>query len=411
MHLSRFQPLEHTLAKLLVSVFGGGLIGVLAWGEGRTAALALLLPIYLSFMPSRLYVYLAAAAYHLATVRGAVVFIGGWFDQSLLAGLGAWSVYGIVGALPWVLTWWPNKDKSWTLAASIAAGYILSFAPFFAPLQGGHPLVGWGFVLQGWGWWGLCASIAATFAIVMMARHIRLIVFMTAAVALVALSLVQPRMNMSSNEGVMSVQTTWGAPPHNLDTIFQRYDLMDQSIRAIAKQLDEKPKVLVFPETSLGIYDRSFAHGFRVNVVNPAVRTGVGVVVGREYMSKDGALFNQAVFVSPEGAISSIDQRQPAPLSMWRPWAETGSFSVDLTRESMLDLGTSGKARVLICYEEYLPYLWFIDEWRGDHDFVIAMANAWPTEDKTLMHVQALHTEGMARLFGRQVIRAENSPS
>jgi hypothetical protein len=135
----------------------------------------------------------------------------------------------------------------------------------------------------------------------------------------------------------------------------------------------------------------------------------VGAVVGREVTQEDGTRLNQALYLSPSGAEQIVNQSNPALLSMWAPWRKD-RFTIDWTRDNRLYFDGGAVARVVICYEEFLPFIFLRDEWRGGHDVVLAMANAWPTSDVTLSAVQIAHTEGMAKLFGRKVVRSENRP-
>lgn len=62
----------------------------------------------------------------------------------------------------------------------------------------------------------------------------------------------------------------------------------------------------------------------------------------------------------------------------------------------------------MFCYEEYIPALHLLNEAYDDHNLVIVMANGWAAANLTASDVQAAHSEGMARLFGRRYLRAEN---
>lgn len=372
--------------------------------------LAALLPLLLSLMRTRLDLYCTAVAYHLMVVRGAIPFIGGWFDQSVVAGLAAWSVFGIVGALPWALTWSSSDKSNNRLALGLTLASFISLLPFISALQGGHPLIGWGFLLEGWAWFGVLASFVITYALIRCcSRSERAILFVALALVLSVVSLTQNRRDMREVGPLVAANTNYGAPPKDADHIFQRYSEIRKLLALVAAEDMPRPAVIVFPETTLGYYDETFKHGFDIDILRPARRATIGLIVGREINDKKLGWLNQAVYFSPQGDVQVINQRHPAPLSMWKPWS-ADSFAMDLARDNLIDLGDGMKVRVLICYEEYLPFLWFIDELRGGHQAVVAIANAWPTRDTALSTVQRAHTEGLARLFGRNVLRSENRP-
>lgn len=399
---------EHRAARLGLVFALGACLGWLAWGEGRTALLALAMPMCLTVLSGRLAVYFFAAGYHLAVLRGAVVFIGGWFD-TIWMGLLGWTVLGIVGALPWALSWWAQADRPWTRVASVLAGFLLSLLPFFAVLQGGHPLFGWGYALEGMGWVGIIIALAITGLFAWMPKVERMRVLAVLIPALLVVSFTQQRAEMRGAGPVHAVATHLGAPPTGDRETVDRYLKVGEIIKGVRRGLDDDGLILLFPETTLGAYDSSFRFNNRMLMATVEV-SKIGVVIGREVTQEDGTRLNQALYLNPKGEEQIVNQSNPALLSMWAPW-KNDRFTIDWARDNRLYLDGGTVARVLICYEEFLPFIFLRDEWRGGHDLVLALSNAWPTDDMTLAGVQATHTEGMAKLFGRKVVRAENRPT
>jgi len=399
---------DHRAARLIL-VFALGLaLGWAAWGDGRTALLALAMPMCLSLMGSRLNAYVFAAGYHLAVLRGSVIFIGGWFD-SIWMGLLAWSAFGLVGAMPWAIAWWARAGERWTLVASVLAGFMLSLLPFFAVLQGGHPLYGWGNALEGMRWFGIIVALGFTGLFAWLPKVERVKILALLIPALLIVSWHQPRMEMRGAGQVQAVLTQLGEPPSNDRTVVDRYLKVGEIIKGVKRRLNEDGLILLFPETTLGAYDSSFAFNHRM-LKSTLERSKMGAVIGREVTQGDGTRLNQALYLSPSGAEQAVNQSNPALLSMWAPWSKD-LFTIDWARDNRLYLDGGAVARVVICYEEFLPFIFLRDEWRGGHDLVFAMANAWPTTDVTLSRVQVAHIEGMAKLFGRKVVRSENSPA
>lgn len=398
------------LAEKLCVLASGAALGIAAWGEGRTALAALLLPLALTLVGGRINVYLFAFAYHLAVLRGAVDFIGNWFESSSM-GIAAWLAFGVVGAIPWTLAWCVNPARPWTRGASATGGFLLSLMPWFAVLQGGHPIYGWGFALQGWGWFGIALALAFTWgaASISGARQ-RGCLLGILLIALCIVSLNQERLQMRAAGPFIAANTSWGAPPKNDGEAIDRYSAVSEVLQKVgAKKLDPQP-VLVFAETTLGRYDNTFMFAHQSLLKLPARLYAVNAVIGREFKGKNGEMLNQAVFIDSSGKEQVVNQRQPALLSMWAPWRNE-SFSIGWMRDTKIQVTPDISARVVICYEEFLPFITLLDEWRGGHDVTLVMANAWPTKDDALRHVQATHTEGLARLFNRKIVRAENTPA
>lgn len=405
LRLQANRALDNRAARLILVFAFGATLGWAAWGDGRTALLALAMPMCLSLMGSRLNVYVFAAGYHLAVLRGSVIFIGGWFD-SICMGLLAWSAFGIVGAMPWAIAWWSRAGKRWTLVASVLAGFMLSLLPLFAVLQGGHPLYGWGNALEGMGWFGIVLALGFTGLIAWLPKVERVKTLAVLIPVLLYVSWHQPRMEMRGAGQVQAVPTKLGEPPSNDRTVVDRYLKVGEIIKGVKRRLNEDGLILLFPETTLGAYDSSFAFNHRM-LKSTLERSKMGAVIGREVAQEDGTRLNQAVYLSASGAEQVVSQSNPALLSMWAPW-KTNTFTIDWSRDNRLYLDGNAVARVVICYEEFLPFIFLRDEWRGGHGLVLAMANAWPTTDVTLSRVQVAHTEGMAKLFGRKVVRSEN---
>ena len=392
-----------------VLIAGAGL-GLYAWGEGRTAIAALLLPLALTLVGGRLNVYLFAFAYHLAVLRGADDFIGQWFDSASI-GILAWLTFGVVGAIPWTVAWWVNPNRPWTRGASATAGFLLSLLPWFAVLQGGHPIYGWGFALQGWGWFGIALALAFTWGMASInSTKQRAMLLGIALATLGIVSVVQERLVTRAVGPFIAANTSWGAPPKNDDGTIDRYSAVSQVLQNVgAKKLDPEP-ILVFAETTLGRYDNTYQFAHKSLLKLPARLYSVSAVIGREAKGNNGEMLNQAVFISSDGTEQVVNQRQPALMSMWAPW-RAESFSIDWLRDTKIQISKDIAARVIICYEEFLPFISLLDEWRGGHDVTLVTANAWASKEGSLRHVQATHTEGMARLFNRKIVRAENTPA
>lgn len=64
----------------------------------------------------------------------------------------------------------------------------------------------------------------------------------------------------------------------------------------------------------------------------------------------------------------------------------------------------------MFCYEEYIPLLALIDEATRDFNLTVAMSNTWAANSETASAIQAYHSQGMALMFGRRILRAENRP-
>lgn len=73
----------------MLALLAGVLLGWLAWGEGRSPALAALLPVLVALSRSRSHAFLLGLGYTVGLLRHTAAFIGSWFGDSLLIGAAA----------------------------------------------------------------------------------------------------------------------------------------------------------------------------------------------------------------------------------------------------------------------------------------------------------------------------------
>ncbi|WP_291517420.1 hypothetical protein [Acidovorax sp.] len=410
-----------TLPKLLkrsdvqafIWLVGGALLGIAAWGLYRTPLLAVMLPVLCFMAPRRACVFALALGYHLATVRFLPEYLLQWFSNYATAVLG-WLALGIVSASVWTLCW-TASEKRWRVALAAASGFVLSLLPPFAVVLPGHPLVGWGFVMGGKHWFGVVFAIfitayVATEIRVARSKAPRWLVPYVAAMVIAGLgwgSFFQRQGDGREVQDTVAIHSGWGKPPTSQEQVIERIESVARIAKATS-ELQDRPRLLVFPETTLGRYDVTFGPVLRAELGSHVTAAGQSIVLGAEIDQPDGTAQNLAVVLRRDGTSDYIKQRQPALLSMWAPWKETGHFPADWLGNNILKIEDGLQARVIICYEEWIPALHLLNEALHPHNLVIAMANAWAAPSLTATQIQANHTEGMARLFGRKHLRAEN---
>ena len=173
---------------------------------------------------------------------------------------------------------------------------------------------------------------------------------------------------------------------------------------------DDGINTLIFAESVLGVYDPSLYPVIELEVLRKTRETGQTVVVGADLEYGDKQLQKIAIVFRPDGSSSYLTARQSVPVAEWKPWARENHFPGDWLATSTVDIGGGIRARIMFCYEEYLTGLHLLSEMQGEHQMVVAISNLWASENTLTSFVQASHTEGMARLFGRKWVRAVNFP-
>ncbi|MEQ6436303.1 hypothetical protein V8Z74_14915 [Comamonas sp. w2-DMI] len=368
-------------------------------------------------MPGRAGVYTYAFGYHGATVYGLMGFAASWFDNSLLMGALAWSGIALLASLVWPLLSKGSCTSTPVRAGvGVALGLLIGLLPPFALVLDGHPVVAWGYILKGWGFFGVATAIALTGFAAALVYSTRGWVLQRYAIAaclllITAAGAVQEVPTYRAVEGVVGLDTHFGKPPANDDEQVERYSaIKDLLLKSIGQGGDgEHARVLVLPENSLNLDDPALTFLVESKVLRPLKKAGKSAVVGKLALGQDGYL-NQAALIEDGQIRATVDQRQPALLSMWRPW-NAEHFPMDWRRDTAMQIGSGMVGRIMVCYEEYIPVLFMLDELRGGHDLSVIISSNWSATDRRLPEIQRLHSLGMAKMFDRAVVRAVNYPS
>jgi hypothetical protein len=404
--------------QIATSVALGGGLGLLAWSPGHTPALGALFPLLWIVRPSRVTAFACAAAYHLAVVRFLPGLAANWFD-SIVAGFACWMAVGIVSGFAWAVLWprWGSTVPRVVLSA--LAVLVMLLLPPFGALVPAHPVVAWGYLAPGSGWVGVAlmfiltstgASWLRTYARVFSESHVSWIAVGLLFAVVWTWGLVpQPQDGRTSSQ-VRAVQTQFGRfPAYGSVDVMQRLVRLGE-LSALQANGQDTIKAVVFPETIIGLYDRSLQPSIDLELVAPSKAKGQTLVLGADVVFGSNRFQNAALIFRPDGSSTLIAARQTVPIAQWRPWSRGAHFPADWLATSTADLGGGRRARFMFCHEEWMAVLHLLSEAREEHELVIAMANLWAAPAPTASYVQGAHTQGMALLFGRVYVRAVNGP-
>jgi len=404
---------KHQAARLLAALLGGFLLGVAAWGEQRVPLLALLLPAALALCTTRSQAAALAGGYAGGVLRYAASFIGGWFDNNALVGLLAVLAYMAVSGASWSISW-SGAVKPWRRALQMGVGWLVALIPAAIAVPG-HPLVAVGYLLPGTGWVGVLLALALACAMAvgvqpLLVRSRRLWRFAFASGAVWVCIVLAATATLEANTiarphvlaGMAAMTTSWGGQP-TTESAVDRITVIGST------PTPDGASTVVWPESVLGLWEPSLYTVMDLAVLRQARRRGQTVVVGMDVGLENHRYLNAAVAFHPDGTGQTAVARQPAPLSLWRPWSDSGSFVADWSASNMLQLGEE-RAAVIFCYEEYMPVLYLLNELRDRPTVYVAIANTWAARERTASTIQTWHSLGMARLFGRPYIKAENQP-
>lgn len=395
----------------------GFLLAFASWGEGRSPAPAIVLPLLWCLAPSRLSAFALCTAYHLGVVRFLPGYAGTWFGSEL-TGAAIWAAMGSICGLGWALCWTGSKKASWNILAVLAAIAVTLLSPVAGVLPG-HPLVAWGFLLPGTGWVGVglmvILSTAGVWALRVqlpsklpsIAPYALFIVFgMAIAAGVVGM---QPGGEVGKVAGKIGAVTTrlgGPPPPYSMD-VMERVEKIGIATAQLAGGEDGLDTV-IFPETIIGMYDPSLYPVLEGTILRKSRPAGQTVVIGADLQVDKRNWQTVALIFRPNGTSTYVASRQPPPAAMWTPWSNVRHYPANWLADNTVNIGGGVRARIMFCYEEYIPILHLIDEARYEHHLVVAMSNLWPATDNLANVIQSSHTQGMALLFGKRWIRAAN---
>ena len=392
-------------------------LAIAAWGNGLTPALAMLLPVFWGISPTRAAAWVLTAAYHLTVIRFIPDFAATWFGSET-TGFAIWIAQGTLCGLGWAVAWTGRNGAAATLL-SWALVNALTLLPPLGMILPGHPLMTVGYLMPGMGWAGIVLYVAGTAVLLLALRgHTprqlggRAVLVQggvaLALTAVIMLAAERPDPEAGRVVGRVGALTTrWGGfPARDSLEVGQRIEKIGRATRSLVGGEGEITTV-VFAESVLGIYDPSLYLPLETDVLKEARAAGQTVVVGAELPVAGGVLQKSALVFRSDGSSSYVVARQPVPFAEWAPWSEKGTYEIDWFANSVVSIGSGVKARVVFCYEEYIPILHLISEAREEHNMILVLANLWaagPLADE----IQKAHTEGMARLFHRPWVRAVN---
>lgn len=398
----------------------GWLVGVAAWGAFSSPAISLVIPLLWLLTQCRWQAFLLVTAYHLATLRFSPAFAAPLFE-SLTMGIVVWFGASAVSGLVWAALK-VNSNRALVRAGTLFLALLLTLLPPAGLVIAGHQVVALGFLAPGTGWFGITLlftvyPLALAWLSVWMQRpgHLLQAVSICAGIAAV-LWVIGDKVDASDTTrgrmvgDIATVNTLWGHFSHADDPTIERIEKMGKTVRALTSGA-EPLKTIIFPESVLGFFEPGSFAVVENSVLRDAKHAGATVVIGASVAPKAGGREDIAIVFRPDGTSSYVKARQNAPIAYWAPWNKDEHYPADWLSNSSAQIAPGVRARFMFCYEEYIPFLHLMAEARDNSNLVVALANRWGTRNALVGIVQGAHTQGMAKLFGKHWLRAENKPA
>ncbi|MFP3562944.1 conjugal transfer protein TraB [Paraburkholderia sp. SIMBA_030] len=384
-------------------------VAVLAWYPGNDAITLLALPAAWSRLRGRTAAFVLWVTYYLAGARDIPIvcerFFTGYHElarpMALVFGLAFWLLQAIGLAMPWaVLKPGSAASGSSHLWRAMLATLIATLPPvgiigWLSPLHVASTLyAGWRLAGIGLGMAALCAAATRP-------------CWPRTWLAWAALA-------------GLSGWAHWQEPPRSppagwlaVDTALGRFDqssypsLYERTtqLQAIARHaFASGATVAILPEEIAGLWRPAMTLWWRADIERMRA-AGQTLIIGTDLVTSTVPLrYTDSVVVAGSGH-GRFDSRQPVPVALWRPGAQTSA-----TRGSVYqpDLMIGGQRVTLsLCYEDLL---WW-PHWRmllKRPDVVVSMSNGWFDADLALARIQQQSIESMARMAGVPLLRATN---
>lgn len=234
----------------------GAALGFAAWGEGRAPVLALLLPAAITVCSSRSQAFLLGAGYVAGLMRHTAAFIGTWFDNSLVVGAAAVLAYAVITGAVWSVGW-SRSPRASRRAVAMGLAWLIAVLPPATLAIPGHPLVATGYLLPGWGWFGVAVvfvvamALAASLPMLGTALRLTVLTVMCASSAMGGVLLGRIDHTPAAGAlGVQAVSTAWG-------NIGAAEDALVRMERMGRHPVSGGAVAVVWPESILGRYEPS----------------------------------------------------------------------------------------------------------------------------------------------------------
>jgi apolipoprotein N-acyltransferase len=161
--------------------------------------------------------------------------------------------------------------------------------------------------------------------------------------------------------------------------------------------------ITLYPELLVGDWRQATDQLWRQRAEELAARNAT-LVIGAQVPLADGRYDNALVTVGAQGGQQLI-QRLPVPISMWRPFLNSGARA-HLTMTGVYAL-RGKRVAVLICYEQLLVWPVLVSM-AFSPDLILAASNAWWARETSIPGIQKTALRAWSRLFNIPVVSAFN---
>jgi hypothetical protein len=369
----------------------GGVIGVAAWGPGRTPLVLVVLPLLIAMATSRRHAFLIAFAYGFATHRETLQAIADVAPWDMPAALAAWSVATVVAGMAWSL-YWTRSSQPGRKALACLVGWLAVMLSPAGDLALGSSVVGWGYLAPGYGWGGvLFSAVVPALAMYQVAKdgesRQKTWIWVSVLGVLLAVQSLTPRaIETRYVQDIVGVSTRW-QPSAPVQFLAQHL----QSVAHTADQLaaEKLATVMVYPAGVVLAASGDDLLPLKTALANVARKAGMVIVLGIDIAQEGRANERSALAFFPDGRSEMAKGHVlENPFGMFLPATMGLTMHLREGLDAQLVLGNQHAFALAMLVDEGLVYA----------PLVFAMLDAH-SEGVVQTHIQ-----GMALLFSQKLV-------
>ncbi|WP_054287227.1 hypothetical protein [Gulbenkiania mobilis] len=373
-------------------------ISISAWTFGVTGAAAAF-PLIWWQAKNRAEAMSVATLYYLAgswVIPGAA---DAFFAESnsWFLGMCLWATSSLLLALPWGML------RPFGMKGFVAALLLVSVPPL-GIIGWLNPLLAAADLFPGSGFFGLAAVL-----VLFVLWPLRSRLWMLAGLSMFSLAA-----NLAYQPP--TIPSSWKA----VDTALGKYpaDVVSQAYwhttltRLVKAEAASNVELLVLPEQIGGWFTPQMESIWQRELKYSGVRPTQMILLGGERPLSDRLYANSLFVWLGDELLGTIGARQTVPVSMWRPYASTGTHApIDWFKPNLYRVPLQGKpvpAAFFFCYEEFLMFPQLMTLASGRPYAMISVVNGWwssPAEQT----LQRQHIQAWSKLFRLPLLRAVNS--
>ena len=346
------------------------------------------------FIEKRSYLFFIIFSYHVVASYGILFGISTFYTSGYILGFLSWLFVIIATTLPWILIWSKYMKKRALLFPFVLMVTIL---PPIGFIEAANPIVSAGLFFPGTGYFGIVLYIATLYLLVFLSSKympgFKKWIFNISLISLYTMTGCDIKPLNTSNF-ITPVQTQYSFSHRNTFIDQKREKDLFKKIKNM------RVDTILLPENILGSFSKEHMQLWRKLPHNKTVLAGASI-----YDSTHKKYDNVLLSINHQGYKVLYVQRIPIPFSMWIPFSDSKAnariSSTELVSFQKKQLG------ILICYEQYLPYIYLETMWKKP-DYLIATSNLWWSSSTIISRAQKYYLILWSRLFGIPYFYAVN---